>query len=735
MKKLFSSVLVLAMLSALFTSCSAPADKSATASDDEVASFKNFLCENLSEMPNTLVIGDNAKAADYGIDMSEFSDDGFFTCASDGEVLIFGKTDAGLDRAVRDFVKHGNCDVYTKTYGEGYRVKKLTIAGRDISEYSILLFDGADECHTTAATELQKYIDLACGVKPDIVYSPTNHMIVLEKVGEDDPRSEVLGREGFNISVRESGDLYISGGRDRGCLYGVYELLESYIGWRFAANGEVLDHNANENDYYLYEADHIDIPAGLEDEQIPSFDYRQGRLYAGNHKLYYSDLPIILRENDRIRGDKAYNGYGFARGGNHGLLSGPFANGYCDDLFDPDVIKGKRQPCFSNEDFLERCKEYYTEYVESRLEAGDSIGEELVHIDIAQVDSMEFCMCEDCIKYMALDGSETGPMLHFSNEMARYFGEKYPGLYLSILIYWGTAKPPKTTVPEPNLNCSFCFFTERNFSRCMNHSINGKECDKNCFTNNAIYAEWFEKWCEISEMVTVWYYPGSWYYNNISTNLIDTLRADIAYMAQMGIHGMYPCMWLLDYWTSQDALIGYLIDELQWNADMTNGEYRELIYEYLCILYGHDSAPYLMEYLDWAESIEKEGCFTELQFSLPNEKVYFDKVSAQKDYALELLDMALKNAESAADEEAITLFIRPAYFTILIATHTDMYLNGTEEERAWYETLYNNFKNIALSTDLKLDGVLLTEEDFDIEKNPGSMYEDDGIHKVGWWPN
>jgi len=205
-------------------------------------------------------------------------------------------------------------------------------------------------------------------------------------------------------------------------------------------------------------------------------------------------------------------------------------------------------------------------------------------------------------------------------------------------------------------------------------------------------------------------------------------------MAEKDIHGMYPCMWSPKYWTSQDALIGYLIDELQWNAEMTDEEYRALIYEYLCILYGHESAPYLMEYLDWAESVEKDSCFTELQFSTPDERVYFDKIAKERDYALGLIDMALKNAESAADEEAIRLFSRPAYFTVLIATHTALYQNGTAEERAWYEDLYYKFKDIALSTNFMLDGVLLTEEDFDIERNPGTMYEDGGVHKYGWWP-
>ena len=57
-------------------------------------------------------------------------------------------------------------------------------------------------------------------------------MIVLERL-LDDP---TLGEEGFTLSVKDNGNLYITGGKWRGCMYGVYELLERYIGWRFFFN-------------------------------------------------------------------------------------------------------------------------------------------------------------------------------------------------------------------------------------------------------------------------------------------------------------------------------------------------------------------------------------------------------------------------------------------------------------------------------------------------------------------
>jgi len=733
MKRLLSIILAVAftLLAGCSANAPAPVETSATASAAE-----QVLIDKLGSIPENVVLGDAAVAAEYGIDMTPFEDDGYILRTVGGSALIFGKTEDGLDRAVRAYakaVKAGTADSLDVTYHEGYRVKQITIAGRDISEYSIYLFEGADECHNIAAAELQKYIALSCGVELPIVRQPAEHNIVLERVGEDDPRSEVLYREGFNITVRDDGELYISGGYYRGCLYGVYELLEK-IGWRFAVNGEMIGHTPTAEDYYLYEADHVDLPVGFTEEQTPSFDYRQGRLYAGSHVLYHSELPIILRETDRIRNVAKYNGYGTTRGACHGLLNGPIPAGYLDSVVGIDVIKGKVQPCFTDEAFIEACIWYYTDYIEACLAAGQQIGRELTHIDIAQNDTTVFCECKNCMEKVALDGYGIGPMMYFSNTLAKHFGEEYPGLYLDILVYFGTTMPPAVTKPEPNLNCTFCFFVEKNFDFCTNHCVDGKECDPLSLISNSEFGERFEKWCEIAEMVTVWYYPGHWEYNSLTVNMLDKLREDFAYFKEMGIHGTYPCMQDPPYWEAQDQLISYLLDNLQWNAEMTEEEYRELIYEYLCLFYGEDSAPYLMEYLDWAEDVELETCHSMIHRSTPDERLDFARVTASRDYILGLMDLALENASTAEFEKAIILFSRPVYNTILIAGHSPLYIDGTEEERAEFTELFNEFKEIALTYGFYYNTKLASEADFDIERNLGWAYDTGSLYKPGWWP-
>ena len=221
--------------------------------------------------------------------------------------MILGSTEDGLDRGARYFANYcAEQDEIDVTYGEGFRVKKLTIAGRDISEYSIYLFPDADECHTFAAQELRKYIGLACGYYPNIVSEKRGHMIVLERL-LDDP---TLGEEGFTLSVKDDGNLYITGGKWRGCMYGVYELLERYIGWRFFYNKQTDD--------YFTEAAEEDLttsttPTMLTFPQVSAIhSFLHLHTVWGRHGYYAPNNYVKLKESSSVKNYSKYNGYGQA---------------------------------------------------------------------------------------------------------------------------------------------------------------------------------------------------------------------------------------------------------------------------------------------------------------------------------------------------------------------------------------------------------------------------------------
>lgn len=112
--------------------------------------YEEYLSRRLGDgFGDDVILGTAEDAAEYGFDLTSLRDEGYIIRTLGNDTVIFGKTEDGLDRGVRYYANYcADVDEVNVTYGEGMRVKKIEIAGRDISEYKIYLFPGADQCHT-----------------------------------------------------------------------------------------------------------------------------------------------------------------------------------------------------------------------------------------------------------------------------------------------------------------------------------------------------------------------------------------------------------------------------------------------------------------------------------------------------------------------------------------------------------------------------------------------------------
>ena len=139
------------------------------------------------------------------------------------------------------------------------QLASITIAGNNIADYVIVKPADATESETFAAEELASYIEKACGAKLEITEQANSDKVIM-LVRDSDGK---LGMDGFTIKT-ETGKVTITGGNERGVLYGAYEFLESYVGWRFLT--DTME--------YLTTEGTVVIPDGIDDTQIPTFDYR-----------------------------------------------------------------------------------------------------------------------------------------------------------------------------------------------------------------------------------------------------------------------------------------------------------------------------------------------------------------------------------------------------------------------------------------------------------------------------
>lgn len=127
-------------------------------------------------LQNEIVVGQSTRLAeeDYPETPAELGVKGFFIMERDGKIFIVGGTDEGVtigvDRFIADFVEGKDAIVmpigYTYLSYHDYDIQTLTIAGRDIREYSIVI-DEAGE-NEDAAKDFAELIASSAGITLEI---------------------------------------------------------------------------------------------------------------------------------------------------------------------------------------------------------------------------------------------------------------------------------------------------------------------------------------------------------------------------------------------------------------------------------------------------------------------------------------------------------------------------------------------------------------------------------------
>ncbi|MBR6916665.1 MAG: dockerin type I repeat-containing protein, partial [Clostridia bacterium] len=145
-----------------------------------------------------------------------------------------------------------------------YKVDKITIGGKNVSRFNILIPRNADSCMSYSSDKLKSYIKKACGITLNVVNSKTNVDSYFIEYRLDPDNEYELGCEGYNIQVENDGDMVITCGSKRGCMYATFYLLEKELGYRFLTEGIE----------YLYASDGVEIPAGYNETEVPTFSYR-----------------------------------------------------------------------------------------------------------------------------------------------------------------------------------------------------------------------------------------------------------------------------------------------------------------------------------------------------------------------------------------------------------------------------------------------------------------------------
>lgn len=277
MKKTIALALSLCTLASSLMSCSSSdAGKYSpeiTVSSSNAEDYAVWLTNRLGDKLTDSIYLALGSDASRGIDMTDFENDGYILRTEGGSVTVAGKTETGLDLAVRRYanaVEAGTASELDASYHEGYRIEKLMLAGHDISEYAIEYPAEHNENMLYAVSEMQRLIKKACGAELDAAQGISVRECAIEFRHS---RDDSLRYDGYRYFF-EGSRLVIEGAVERGCMWGVWFFLENELGWECINYGNSL----------LREADLI------EDERRLRKDRRSVvRLFRSPRNVRYED--------------------------------------------------------------------------------------------------------------------------------------------------------------------------------------------------------------------------------------------------------------------------------------------------------------------------------------------------------------------------------------------------------------------------------------------------------------
>lgn len=477
-----------------------------------------------------------------------------------------------------------------------------------LAEYQIIKPVSATPAESMAAGELQKYIHKITRIELPVftdkekkgdfefVIGMTNRTPLPEKNYRFAP-------DEFHLFT-ENTSLYITGGNNKGCLYGVYEFLEKYAGCRF----------------WTPQAEYIPDQKTI---AVPKLDVRSKPAFQ-SREVYYAGM-----EDDDFAGKMRCDRHAWKGGENWGLWVHTMFR-----LVPPEryfakhpeyyaLMAGKRtttQLCLTNPDVLRITIANLKKLIKKHPEKK--------YWSVSQMDNYGACECDACREIDEKEGSHSGTMISFVNKVASAF----PGKVISTLAYQYTRQAPLHVKPAPNVNIMLCTI----------------ECDRSrpleTDTSAGSFVSDLRQWAAISKDILVWDYVIQF------TNMIapfpnlPVLQPNIQLFKKYGVNAVFEQGCHGTYSENQE-LRQYLLSKLLWNPDIN---VDSLTFEFLNGYYG-PAAPYIHRYLDkMAVSLKKSGGLLWIYSSPMEETGSFLSPSDLSEYS-RFFDLA-ENSVSAEPE-------------------------------------------------------------------------------------
>ena len=465
----------------------------------------------------------------------------------------------------------------------------ITLVEDGASAYQIVLRGEAPTVEVSAAELLQAYVAESTGVTLPIVSEPERaagmpavHVGRGPALQQAFPELDLAPLEADGIVLKTQGaDIYLGGGASRGTIYAVQEFLEEVVGVRWWTSTEK----------YVPQRERIDVPA-LDTVYTPFLRYRE--------EWYLDTFDPTFAMRLRL------NGYHHPIpedwGGHYSIL------GWChtfypllppEDYFDAhpewySEINGVRthdraQLCLTNDEMRAELTKNALEWLREAPDAG--------YISISQNDWYGRCECADCLAVEEIEGTPSGPLLHFVNAVAEDIEQEFPDTLVETLAYQYTREAPKHVKPRHNVLVRLCSI-ECSFAEPLTAEV------------NADFRRDMEAWREISPQLFVWDYVANFPSYIMPHPNWFVLADNVHFFVDHNVRGLFEQGDGGSTVGDFVAMRAWVLAKLMWDPSR---DLEALYREFLTGYYGPAAAP-LRAYMDvMHEAVRRDdsflGCF------------------------------------------------------------------------------------------------------------------------------
>jgi hypothetical protein len=436
----------------------------------------------------------------------------------------------------------------------------ILLADNQGSAYRIVLPASATEHEKKAASVLQDYLLQISGAALPII-SASKHKYPYEIVlGQNERLDELsaginlnaLKRDGFHIRTLGT-RLLIAGGNEKGTLFGVYTFLEKYLGCRmYSPKVKIVPQQGR-----------IEI-GSIDDQQVPAIAFRD-TYYQSAWDAEYNDWHKQSHDEQGRRPDWGMWVHTF-----HALVPPDVYYDEHPEYF--SLVNGKRIPtqlCLTNPAVLEITVQNLRRFIAQNPEAR--------YWSVSQNDNRDYCTCDRCRAIDEREGSPSGSIIHFVNQVA----DQFPDRMISTLAYEYGRRAPKTLVPRDNVNIMLCSI------EAFRHLPIEED------PASADFVQDVADWGKIAKDIIVWDYVIQ--FNHLISPFpnLHVLQPNIRFFVKNGVTAMFE-QGNRDVGGEFAELRAYLISKLLWNPEEN---VDELMNDFLNGYYGA-AGPYIRQYID-----------------------------------------------------------------------------------------------------------------------------------------